>query len=355
MCPFSSRWSARGSRHGFTLIEVLVVVAIIAVLVAVLLPSLVSARESARAAQCASNLKQMATGTMMYTVDNRSLLPGPLHPMIQTHTYDQFFKDRDADNASYTTGFYRRQYLVTYIRKYFAEKSKSATLTDRVSTCPTAEGLMAFNIKKLIDSGAASGVYAGYRPFSYVLNSAMAGTASSGDALPNDIKDGPPYTGTKPPFYFGVIYAGYSLQDFQSGSFAHGFGLQQSDVVPKKIETIDRPGAEWAFADVWYGERQSLTTLKVKPGGTWPWFNGGGASSSLAPNGYMVIPGWAFHNTSKKYSLSMSAIKADTQRNSTRFTDGKTNAAHFDGSVSAVRDWKGTSNPCVVGDAACGG
>jgi prepilin-type N-terminal cleavage/methylation domain-containing protein/prepilin-type processing-associated H-X9-DG protein len=60
-----SRWRVRG----FTLIELLVVIAIIAILAAILFPVFAQAREQARKASCQSNLKQMATGLMMYTND----------------------------------------------------------------------------------------------------------------------------------------------------------------------------------------------------------------------------------------------------------------------------------------------
>ena len=56
-------------RKGFTLIELLVVIAIIAILAAILFPVFAQAREKARAITCISNLKQLATGTMMYEQD----------------------------------------------------------------------------------------------------------------------------------------------------------------------------------------------------------------------------------------------------------------------------------------------
>jgi len=59
----------RWRKSGFTLIELLVVIAIIAILAAILFPVFAQARESARAASCKSNLKQIATGWMMYVQD----------------------------------------------------------------------------------------------------------------------------------------------------------------------------------------------------------------------------------------------------------------------------------------------
>ena len=56
-------------RKGFTLIELLVVIAIIAILAAILFPVFAQAREKARQTQCASNLRQLGLGAMMYAQD----------------------------------------------------------------------------------------------------------------------------------------------------------------------------------------------------------------------------------------------------------------------------------------------
>jgi prepilin-type N-terminal cleavage/methylation domain-containing protein/prepilin-type processing-associated H-X9-DG protein len=62
-------------RHAFTLIELLVVIAIIAILAAFLFPIFALAREKSRAAACASNMKQLAQGWLMYAQDYEETFP----------------------------------------------------------------------------------------------------------------------------------------------------------------------------------------------------------------------------------------------------------------------------------------
>jgi prepilin-type N-terminal cleavage/methylation domain-containing protein len=62
------------SRHracGFTLVELLVVVAVVSLLVGLMLPALGSARDLSRTMKCASNLRQMVAGWMLYANDFR--------------------------------------------------------------------------------------------------------------------------------------------------------------------------------------------------------------------------------------------------------------------------------------------
>jgi len=63
-------------RNAFTLVELLVVIGVTALLVGLLMPALQSARESARRTQCASNLRQIATGIIAYAQDHSGWLPG---------------------------------------------------------------------------------------------------------------------------------------------------------------------------------------------------------------------------------------------------------------------------------------
>jgi prepilin-type N-terminal cleavage/methylation domain-containing protein/prepilin-type processing-associated H-X9-DG protein len=61
----------KGKKVGFTLVELLVVISIIALLLSILMPALNKVRESGRRVVCASNIKQIGFGLMLYAQDNK--------------------------------------------------------------------------------------------------------------------------------------------------------------------------------------------------------------------------------------------------------------------------------------------
>lgn len=97
-------------RPGFTLIELLVVVAIIAILAAILFPVLARTRDAARKSGCTSNLRQLATGFLLYFQD-----------------YDETFP---ANGVSHVTG-------VTDIEKLWIRQIQPYLKNNGVLHCPS--------------------------------------------------------------------------------------------------------------------------------------------------------------------------------------------------------------------------
>ena len=65
----------RGSRHGFTLVELLVTIAVIGILAGLLLPAVNRAKDASRRAGCTSNLKQVSLAIHLYADENQDNFP----------------------------------------------------------------------------------------------------------------------------------------------------------------------------------------------------------------------------------------------------------------------------------------
>lgn len=74
------------ARPAFTLVELLVVIGIIALLISILLPSLSKARESANRVKCASSLRQIGQGFMLYGLEYNGYWP-PSKLYVPNSTY----------------------------------------------------------------------------------------------------------------------------------------------------------------------------------------------------------------------------------------------------------------------------
>ena len=296
-----------GYLNGFTLIEVLVVVAIIALLVAILLPSLARARETARSTQCLSNLKQMGSGVLMYTIDNKSSLPGPIHLLLYGNTAELFESQGAQGEAWFKTN------MPSYLGKYM-DTGRKAKMLDKVATCPTAS-------KISVASSAGQPWYYQARS-SYIANTVMQ-TSTPG------VK---PYYGSKPPYYFGYLNLGDEVWRLKR---------EAPWRLPKRIEVVKNAADEWALADLWYWDAGSLFGGST-PVGTWPFAMQPGTSGSVANAGKLKVPSYPFHGTSRSFDSEGD----DHLKNSPRLTSGRTNAVYFDGHAKSVRNWEGSANPC---------
>jgi prepilin-type N-terminal cleavage/methylation domain-containing protein len=86
-------------KTGFTLVELLVVIGIIALLISILLPALNAAKERANRVKCASNMRQIGQGLLLYANDNKGAYPRTRYD-TNTANYTAFTKANTDDPFS---------------------------------------------------------------------------------------------------------------------------------------------------------------------------------------------------------------------------------------------------------------
>ncbi len=115
-------------KREFTLVELLVVISIIALLMAILLPALSRARSVAKRVACATHLRSIGQGIVMYANDNSDKLPvswyqtgsgGPVaYIAFQIDTSVGFSEDLGHVTGTYGVGYLYRDKIILQFCNY---------------------------------------------------------------------------------------------------------------------------------------------------------------------------------------------------------------------------------------------
>ena len=94
------RCGVENQRSGFTLIELLVVISILALLLSIMVPALGTAKKRAMQLVCATNMRALGQGIVIYSDQNDGHLPMNIYQEKETR------RDRSSPWASYYIGMY---------------------------------------------------------------------------------------------------------------------------------------------------------------------------------------------------------------------------------------------------------
>jgi prepilin-type N-terminal cleavage/methylation domain-containing protein/prepilin-type processing-associated H-X9-DG protein len=178
----------RGQAGGFTLIELLVVIAIIAILAALLLPALALAKQQGQAAKCMSNSRQIMLGWVMYTDDDKDILPPSDYPFETCY-------------ATYNPQSHLKNWVCGTMEQQL-DSTNLAELTDPVGTALTAY-VRNPNVYHCPADNYVDPQSHGAHVRSYSMNSAvgttwyqfyLAGTPPLGSPVQGEWLDGASYT-----------------------------------------------------------------------------------------------------------------------------------------------------------------
>ncbi len=257
-CSVCGQKRRAGLWRGFTLIELLVVISIIAILMAIMVPALRRARQQAISLTCKTRLKDIGSAFMMYTADNKDMLPTNFE--VENNRWGRWFTK-----------------VAPYYDQVMAELNRNqgwstVDMYEEVFRCPTQQK---FNG---IPTAAGTYGYNNYFTGTNLNNNRIAGIRASADVpLLADIM-GEGYMGLGPawdPDFSGSsnqVYGGMRLSPAAPHPLAFKYGYmggRASFGVKWNIQgpaPVHNGQCNFVFADFHIEDRN------VCDENAWPWF-----------------------------------------------------------------------------------
>lgn len=106
-----SKFTLKGRKGGFTLVEIMIVVLIIGILLAIAIPNFMKARETSRTKACMANLKTIDTAKQQWAMD--SVPPVASGAACAAGALDAYIKGGEAALKCPSAGTYTNQAVDT--------------------------------------------------------------------------------------------------------------------------------------------------------------------------------------------------------------------------------------------------